>query len=145
MVKFFSLLFAIIVCVHINTFSQSRDSILRVYNNETIYRVGNKYMKGNNKISYHDLDMEFTTPRTQQMYQKSKRLLSVSRIFNVASIAVIIASVFTKTNVSGSIAFAAGTGVLGLTGIYFQTASSRHLDRAIWENNRDILTGTTQQ
>lgn len=145
MVKFFSLLFGVIVCTGLNTFCQSKDSVLHVYNNETIYRVGNKYMKGNNKINYHNLGMEFATRHTQQMYQKSKRLLSVSRIFNVASIAVIIASVFTKTNVRGSIAFAAGTGVLGLTGIYFQTESSKVTDRAIWETNRDILTGKLQQ
>ena len=102
-------------------FGQSKDSLIRMYNNETIYRFGNKYMKGTIRLNYHDLAMEFTTPREEDLYKKSKKLLSVSRIFNLASLGLIITSVFTKTNVRGSIEFAAGTGLLGLSGIYFQT------------------------
>jgi hypothetical protein len=102
-------------------------------------------MKGNERLTFQDLGNEFTTPGTRDMYHKSKRLLFVSRIFNLASLAVIITSVFTKTNVGGSIGFAAGTGALGLTGINFQTESSKYSDRAIWERNRDILSGSIQQ
>ena len=145
MIKYSSLLLVIFLCFHLNVFSQSRDSILRVYNTETIYRFGNKYMKGNERLFFQDLDREFTTPRTQSLYHKSKRLLSLSRIFNVASLAVIITSVFTKTSVGGSIGFAAGTGALGLAGIYFQTESSKYSDRAIWERNRDILSETIER
>lgn len=139
---FFSALFLLL---HFNVFSQSKDSILHLYNNETIYRIGNKYIKGNQQLTFHDLRMEFTTPPTKYMYHKSKKLLAISRIFNLASLGVIIASVFTKTNVAGSIEFAAGTGALGLGGIYFQTESSKYSERAIWERNRDILTGTIEQ
>jgi hypothetical protein len=143
--KYFKFLYVIFLFSSLGTFSQSKDSILRIYNNETIYRFGNKYMKGNEHLSFQDLGSEFTTPRTQDLYHKSKRLLSVSRIFNLASVTVIIASVFTKTNVGGSVAFAAGTGALGLTGIYFQTESSKYSERAIWERNRDIVSGSIQQ
>jgi hypothetical protein len=143
--KYSGLLFIIFLCINLNAFSQSKDSILRIYNNETIYRYGNKFMKGNERLTFQDLGNEFTTPGTQDMYHKSKRLLSVSRIFNLASLAVIITSVFTKTNVGGSIGFAAGTGALGLTGIYFQTESSKYSERAIWERNRDIVSGSIQQ
>lgn len=142
MIKYTSFLLVLFLSFHFNAFSQSKDSILRVYNNEAIYRFGNKYMKGNERLTFQDLDREFTTPHTRDLYRKSKRLLSVSRIFNLASIGLIITSVFTKTNVGGSIGFAAGTGALGLGGIYFQTASSKYSERAIWERNRDILSGT---
>ena len=132
-------IFSFFSCV--NCFSQSRDSLIKVYNSQTIYRHGNKYIKGNEKLNYQDLSAQFNTPATREMYKKSKHKLFVGRVFNVASLAVIIVSVFTKTNVGGSIAFAAGTGVLGLTGIYYQTESSKYLERALWDRNRDIITG----
>lgn len=130
---------------HFNVFSQSKDSILHLYNSETIYRIGNKYMKGNQQLTFQDLNREFTTRRTKDMYHKSKKLLVISRIFNLASLGVIITSVFIKTNVAGSIEFAVGTGALGLGGIYFQSESSKYSERAIWDRNRDILTGTIPQ
>jgi hypothetical protein len=143
--KYFRILLAVILFYSVPVLSQSRDSILDAYNSETIYRFGNKYVKGNTRLSFNDLRKEFTTSHTQGMYQKSKRCLTMSRIFNAASIALIITSVFTKTNISGSIGFAAGTGALGLTGLYFQTESSRYIDRANWERNRDILSGMLHQ
>lgn len=143
--KSFTLLPLLFLLLHFNAFSQSKDSILRVYNNESIYRMGNKFMKGNERLTFQELDKEFTTPRTQELYHKSKRLLFVSRIFNVASLGLIITSILTRTNITGSIEFAAGTGALGLGGIYFQTESSKYSERAIWERNRDILSGTIKQ
>jgi hypothetical protein len=140
-------IYTVVLCIisffiNISTFSQSRDSLIKIYNNQTIYRYGNKYLKGNERISYQDLRLEFTTPETRKMYTKSKSRLFICRIFNVASIAVIIASVFTKTNVGGSIGFAAGTGILGLTGIYYQTQSSKYLEKAIWERNKEVLSAS---
>ena len=132
-------IFSFFICV--NSFPQSRDSLLKVYNSQTIYRYGNKYIKGNEKLSYLDLSAQFNTPATREMYKKSRNKSVVGRVFNIASLTVIIVSVFTKTNVGGSIAFAAGTGVLGLTGIYYQTESSKYLERALWERNRDLITG----
>ena len=102
-------------------------------------------MKGSERLTFQELDREFTTPHTQGLYHKSKRLLSVSRIFNVASLGLIVTSILTRTNITGSIEFAAGTGALGLGGIYFQTESSKYSERAIWERNRDILSGTIKQ
>ena len=143
--KSFAFLPVIFLLLHFNACSQLKDSILRIYNNEAIYRFGNKYMKGSEHLSFTDLEREFTTPHTRQLYHKSKKLLFVSRVFNLASLGVIIASIFTKTNVTGSIEFASGTGALGLGGIYFQTESSKYSERAIWERNRDILSETIQQ
>ena len=130
-----------ILCFFIcsNGFSQSRDTLIQLYNSQTIYHYGNKYIKGNQKLSYQDLRLEFTAPETREMYKKSKRRLIISRAFNVASLAVIITSVFTKTNVAGSLEFAAGTGILGLAGIYYQTQSSKFVERALWEKNKEVL------
>ncbi len=144
MTKYYSVLILLFLFVDVKSFSQSRDSLLKIYNNETIYRFGNKYIKGSEKLTYNDLGSEFKSPSTQEMYNKSRRRLSVSRIFNVASLGVIIASVFTKTNVKGSIEFAVGTGILGLGGIYYQSESSKYLERAIWERNKEVLFYTVQ-
>lgn len=140
MKKYAILLFVFIGCFcSMSCFSQLRDSIAAVYRSQTIYEYGNHYMKDGRKLSYEQLASEFTTPSIQEMYRKSKRRLGVSRIFNVASLGVIIASIFTKTNVGGSVAFAASTGVLGITSIYFKTQSDKYVQRALWERNQMIL------
>ena len=134
--------FFVVVLSIQNHFLNPRTRLLKVYNNQTIYRFGNKYIKGSEKLTYRDLRLEFNTPSTQEMYKKSKRRLFVSRIFNVASLGLVIASVVTKTDINGSIKFAVGTGILGLGGIYYQTQSSKYLERAIWERNKEVLFNT---
>ena len=60
-------------------------------------------------------------------------------MFSVASLAAIITNIFVKTNTAGSIGFAVGTGLLGGGSLYFQTESSKYVQRALWERNRDVL------
>ena len=139
MTKYFGGLLLLLFFINLKSFSQSQDSLIQAYNNKTIYRFGNKYIKGDEKLTYKDLRLEFNTQATGAMYIKSNSRLLISRIFNVASVGLVIASVVTKTNIQGSIEFAAGTGILGLTGIYYQTQSSKYLERAIWERNREVL------
>ncbi len=67
----------------------------------------------------------------------------ISRIFNVASLAVVVVSVLARTNTIGSIQFAAGTGLLALAGAYFQSKSAKYSEGAIWERNREILFNTS--
>jgi len=141
MKKYCLVLTLVFVFTHSDVCSQTRDSLLGVYDHSTIYRFGNAFMKGNQRLTYNDLAFEFTSPRTFEMYQKSKRRIRISRVLNFSSIAVIIVSVFTHTNVKGSIEFAVATGTLGLGALYFQTESGKYIDRAIWEKNRDILLG----
>jgi hypothetical protein len=142
MAKHFSGLFVLFVFINLNSFSQSQDSLIKVYNNQTIYRFGNKYIKGSERLTYKDLRLEFNTSSTQEMYKKSTRRLFLSRVLNVASIGLVVASVFTKTDVNGAIKFALGTGILGIGGIYCQTQSSKYVERAIWERNKEVLFNT---
>ena len=139
MKKYFGVLILLFVFINLKSFSQTKDSLIKVYNTQSIYRFGNKYIKGNEKLSYHDLGLEFNTLSTQEMYKKSKRRSFVSKIFNVASLGLIITSVLTKTDINGSIKFAIGTGILGLGGIYYQTQSSKYLEKALWVRNKEIL------
>lgn len=125
--------------------AQTRDSLMKAYNEKAIYKFGNFYIKGNQRMTFHDLGAEFYTPATREMYRLSKRRATVSRFFNVASLAVIITSVFTHTNTNGSIAFAAGTGVLGLGALYYQSQASKYLEKAIWERNKLVLGNSVGQ
>ena len=134
-----SLLLLLLLLPAMQTFSQSRDSLLRIYDNQTIYRLGNKYLKGSTLLNYDQLAREFTTPQTLSLYIASRKKAAVARVFNLGSVAVFIASLFVKSNTLGSIGFAAGTGALSLTGLYFQTESSIYIERALWEHNREQL------
>lgn len=138
------ILFVILAFVNVKSSSQSHDSLLRIYNNQIIYRSGTKFMKGSEKLSFRDLKLNFNSGTTKDLYYKSKSRLALSRLFNVASLGLAVVSVFTSTNTAGSIKFAVGTFALGVAGIYYHDRSSSYLDRAIWLKNKVILFGTNQ-
>ncbi|SRR5258706_6313668 len=139
MKKYFSILFLLVTFNSSNSFAQSRDSLLKIYNTQTIYRYGNEYIKGNEKLTYADLKLEFNSQSTQGMYKKSKSRLNISRVFKVASLGAVIASIFIKTNVSGAIQLAIGTGILTTAAVHYQTQSFKYLEKAIWERNNEVL------
>jgi hypothetical protein len=139
MKKYFGVLILLLLFIQVKSFSQSRDSLIKVYNNETIYQYGNVFMKGNQRLTYAELGSEFYTPSTRIMYIKSKRRLLIKRLLNVATIGVIVASIIIKPNFKGSIPFAIGSAVFGLGSSYYQAESTKYIERAIWERNRDIL------
>jgi hypothetical protein len=128
-----------------NAGAQSRDSLMKVYNAKTIYKFGNYYIKDNRRMTFQQLGTEFYTPATLEMYRRSKSRATIGSIFNIASLGLIVVAVVTHTNVGGSIAFAAGTGVLGLGAFYFQSQSSKYLERALWERNKMVLGNSVPQ
>lgn len=140
--KIFSyLLLLIFLVIASSSFAQSNDSLKKIYDEQTIYHFGNRFLKGTTVLTYQQLAGEFNTQRTLQLYQISKRKAGIGRIFNLGSVAVFIVSLFTKTNTLGSIGFAAGAGALSLTGYYFQTQSNLFVERALWEHNQQVLFG----
>lgn len=145
MVKYLCVLILLCTSIFSNLCAQTRDSLMKTYNENTIYKFGNYYIKGNQRMTFHQLGDEFYTPATREMYRLSKRRAVISRIFNVASLGLIITSIFTHTNVNGSLEFAAGTGVLGLGALYYQSQSSRYVERAVWERNKMILANSVSQ
>jgi len=126
---------------HICSYSQNMDSLVTLYNSNTIHRFGNKFIKGNQMLYFGDLVREFRTPVTGMLYLKARRRLLVARIFNLASLGVVIYSLFHINSVRSSVEYMVVTGVLGYTGAYFQSSSSKFLDQAIWERNRAIIFG----
>ena len=141
--NYFKFLCSILFLISSNLFAQSHDSLAKVYDSETIYRYGNNFIKGNERITYRNMELEFNTPSTKELYKKSKSRLFLSKLFTLASLGVTTTSIFTPTNTSGSIKFALGTGILALVGIYYHTQSSKYLDKAIWQRNREILFPTS--
>ncbi len=130
--------------ISLKPFAQSIDSLFSIYNTQTIYRSGNKFMKGNENLLYHELNIEFNSPISKQLYRKSRNRATISKVLNLTSLAVIIISAFTPTNTAGNIEFIAGTSILGLGGIYYHDQSSKYLDKAIWLRNREVLFGTNR-
>lgn len=128
-------------CFRICSYSQKMDSLVTIYNINTIHRLGNKFIKGNQMLYFGDLVREFRTPVTGMLYLKARRRLLVARIFNLASLGVVIYSLFHFNSVRSSVEYVVGTGVLGYAGAYFQSSSSKFLDQAIWERNRAIIFG----
>ncbi len=141
--KSFIILILLLTFINSRIGAQSRDSLWSIYNSQTISRSGARFMKGNEKLSYQDLKIEFNSPVTNELYHKSRNRSTISRLFNLASLGVIIISAFTPTNTAGNIEFIASTSLLGLGGLYYHNQSSWYLDKAIWIRNREVLFGTT--
>lgn len=124
--------------------SQNIDSLKKVYRDNTIYRSGMKFEKGNTTLTYHDLAREFTTPETQHLYIKSKHLQTTATIFNVLSAGLAVFSTVSSGKQSSTISAAVSSAVLGLVSIILHTRSAKFLDKAIWINNGETLFNRNQ-
>ena len=124
------------------TYAQSRDSLLRVYNNQTIHSFGKFYIKGSKQISFHNLKPEFTAGITQDLYNKSKNNLQLGRLITVTAIAALVSGAFIKKdNKDAGVALSiAGIG-LNLFSLKFRKKSKEFIDQAIWYKNKEILFG----
>ncbi len=85
-------------CAALNTHAQSRDSLLNVYNTQTIHSFGKSYVKGGKSLSFADLKPEFNAGIAKDLYKKSKGNLILSRVFTVTSIAALVTGAVLKKN-----------------------------------------------
>lgn len=129
-------------CVAPNAFTQTRDSMLRVYNTETIHSFGKYYVKGSKQLRFWDLKPEFPSGITRDLYRQSKGKLILTRLFTITSVAALVTGAVIKKNNSGAgIALSiAGIG-LNLGSLHFRKQSTELIDRAIWQRNKEILFG----
>jgi hypothetical protein len=124
-----------------NCYSQN-DSLLQLYNNQTIYRFGDKYLKGNETLRFYDLKHEFKSSITAQLYTLSKRNLVTSKILSFASLAAILVSgTFINKNRDLSFGLLCGSIVLNIGNFHLRKLSQQYLDRALWQRNKEILFG----
>lgn len=125
-------------------FSQNRDSLLRLYNNQTIYRFGNNFQKGTERLYFGDLRNEFSfSPMGLVGYELSKKHRTKATVLRVLSVAASIAtiSLLSRDNRTVTYAVWAGQLGLGLAGLYYQDRSNKLLDQALWQRNKDLLFG----
>src|SRR5882672_4341161 len=85
-----------------NAYTQTRDSLLRVYNNETIHTFGRFFIKGSKQLKFRDLKPEFTSGIAKDLYKKSKGNLILSRLFSYTSIAALVTGAIIKKNNNGA-------------------------------------------
>src|SRR6476620_3218946 len=114
----FSILFQVL-CLFcaLNTHAQSRDSLLAVYNSQTIHSYGPAFVKGSNQLKFHGLKSEFRSPQIQDLYKKAKTNRVWSRVLTVTSLASLATSTILRFNdktKGGSLAFGAAGIVLNL-------------------------------
>ena len=123
-------------------YAQTRDSLLRVYNNETIHSFGKVYVKGSKQLKFGDLKPEFTGGITKDLYKKSKGNLIVGRLLTFTAVTALVAgALIKKDNKSASIALTiVGIG-LNLSSFSFRKKSKELIDQAIWQRNKEILFG----
>ncbi len=132
-------------CAVLNTHAQTRDSLLKVYNTQTIHSFGKSYVKGGKSLSFADLKPEFSAGIAKDLYKKSKGNLILSRVFTVTSIAALVTGAILKKNdAKGAWAFPViGLG-LNLGSLHFKKQSTELVDRAIWQRNKEILFGVQE-
>ena len=135
-----SVLIVLLCCAAFNTHAQSRDSLLRVYNNETIHTFGRFFIKGSKQLKFGDLKPEFHSGVAKDLYKKSKGNLFLSRVFTYTSIAALVTGAIIKKNNNGAAIALNIVGIgLNLGSIHFRRQSAELIDRAIWHRNKEIL------
>ncbi len=135
--------FLLLICyITSNAHAQTKDSLLRVYNNETIHTFGKSYVKGSKQLKFGDLKPEFSSGITKDLYKKSKGNLILSRVFTVTSVAALVTSAIIKKDdkTRGVVLNIVGIG-LNLGSLHFRKQSSELIDQAIWYRNKEILFG----
>jgi hypothetical protein len=124
--------------------AQHTDTLRSLYNNQTLYRYGSYFLKGSEKLTYRELEKEFSMSDIGlEAYLQSKKYRSTATVFSILSLASGITSIAYLSNnnsnrstallfIGGQLAFSLGAGRLNLL-------SQQSLDRAIWQRNKDLL------
>ena len=144
----FSLIIGVVimlVCFTQDVYSQAKDSLLNVYNTQTIHTFGKYYIKGDKRLSFVDLKPEFQSGITKSLYKKSKGDLILGKFFTVTSVTALVTSaLIRKNNKTGAwVLSIAGIG-LNLSSLHFRKQSREILERALWQRNKEVLFGVTQ-
>ncbi len=137
-------------CISINAVAQihNTDSLKSIYTNQSIYRDGYKIMKGGEMLSTKQLSKEFSMSNLgMAQYEKAMKDKKKSTIFSAISLSIGVSNlailVFSK-NDRLSTGLLAGQVAFGIVGSRFRYLSTKNLDRAIWQRNKDLLFPPTQ-
>lgn len=123
---------------------QNRDSLLRLYNSQTITRFGNNFQKGGDRLYFRDLGNEFSfSPMGIVAYELAKKQRTTAMVLRVLSVAGSIATLtlLSRQNRTATYIAWGGQAALNLAGFYYQDRSNKLLDAALWQRNKDLLFG----
>lgn len=137
-----ALILFLVCCIPFNANSQTKDELLRTYNNETIHSFGKTYIKGSKQINFSDLKTEFNSGITKDLYKKAKGNLFLKNVFGLTSLAALITAAVVRKNNSGAAMALSGLGIgLNFGTSHFSKRSAELTDQAIWLRNKEILFG----
>jgi hypothetical protein len=124
-------------------FSQKSDSLVFKYNNQTLYRYGGYFLKGNERLTYKELSREFSISDLGLAgYEKFRKLKTTATVFRVLSLAAgsTAVSIAAKgQNRELAYGLLAGQFVSMFVSSKYSAFSTQSLDRAIWQRNKDVL------
>ena len=134
---------ALIIQLCFWSFAQHTDSLRYIYNNQTIYRFGSWFMKGSERLTFGELQTEFSMSDIGLVsYMKARKYKTTSTILRYASFAASIVSVAILTsnnNRNTYYALLGGQALLALGSGTYGLLSAQSLDRALWQRNKDLL------
>jgi hypothetical protein len=122
--------------------AQSYDSLKKIYVNQTIYRYGGHFIKGNERLDFHDLEGEFDFSDVGYgSYLQAKKFRTISKIFRYVSIAstFVIAPLIHNNSRDAAYIFLGINFALGSGAAIYSNLSNQNLDRAIYQRNKDLL------
>ncbi len=135
--------FLIVTCFTNIAFSQKTDSLKYKYTNQTIYRYGGAFMKGNERLYFKDLSKEFSMSDLGLIsYTKSRKYRNTSKIFSYASMFAGLAAVSILANNGNrnlALGFYGGHMLTMYGSMKYRSLSTQSLDRALWQRNKDLL------
>ncbi|MCW3075060.1 MAG: hypothetical protein JWP69_2129 [Flaviaesturariibacter sp.] len=123
-------------------FGQTADTVLRKYDQAFLYRYGSSFMKGGTKLSFGNLEDEFTPSSLSfDLYRKSKNNKTISTVLRLVSLAAIYGVVRGARNNNTNLSYGVLAGQLAaaLGSQYFHNKATIELDRAIQIRNRELL------
>lgn len=133
------------LCNTQNAQAQTKEDLLKIYNNETIQTFGKYFIKGTKRLTFNELKPDFSSGITKDLYKKAKGDRVLGGLFTVTAIGALVTGLVIRKNNTGLAAGLSGLAVaLNLGSIHFKNKSTQLLDRAIWHRNKEILFNVTQ-
>lgn len=122
---------------------EAADSLPYKYVNQTIYRYGGSFLKGNEKFRFADLSREFSmSDFGLDFYTKAKKQRTTGTILRYLSVFSGLAAVgVAANNGRRNLAYGlfGGQMVFLLGSMRYSNMSAQSLDRALWQRNKDVL------
>lgn len=112
------------------------------YDQQFIYRYGQSFMKGSDKVTFGMLQQEFKAPSlSADLYKKAKSNKTISRVFRFASTFAIfgVAKGLRDNNRTLAYSFLGGQIVTSFISLTLNNRSVTQTDRALQIHNRELL------